>query len=160
VSSFDYESMVQKALRQVVYESLKQVETSGLTSSHHFYITIQTNKKGVKISNALLEKHPEEITIVLQHQFWDLKVDDKGFSVTLSFDNSDETLYVPYTAITRFLDPYVKFGLEFIPDPFADDPDDGAKDSVSTKSPTADSRDADEKANGANVITMDQFRKK
>lgn len=155
MARFDYESMVQKALRGVVFESLKEVETGGLSGSHHFYITFQTDRPDVKMSQVLRDQHPEEITIVLQHQFWNLKVDPNVFSVTLSFDGRDEHLTVPIAAVTRFLDPYVKFGLEFAPDDSF-----GGGDDPSGLKPQEASLKNDKGEVGANVITMDQFRKK
>ncbi|MDP4840928.1 MAG: ClpXP protease specificity-enhancing factor SspB [Alphaproteobacteria bacterium] len=153
---FDYEAIVQKALRGAVQESLTEVQNNGFSASHHFYITFQTNRADVKMPDFLREKHPEEITIVLQHQFWDLKVTGTGFSVSLSFNDKHETLVVPYTAIISFLDPSVKFGLQFVPDevPLLSDNADGSSDvKTENEAPSATT-------GGDNVITMDTFRKK
>ena len=84
-------------------------------ATHHFYITFRTDHPQASVGDDLKSKYPEEITIVLQHQFWDLKVDDDGFSVALSFNQSPQTLQVPYAAVTAFVDPSVKFGLQFKP---------------------------------------------
>ena len=155
MSHFDYEAIIQKALRGAVKESLEEVRDNGFSGSHHFYITFQTNRADVEMPDFLREKHPEEITIVLQHQFWDLKVDTKGFSVGLSFNDKQETLLVPYTAIGSFLDPSVKFGLQFVPEEVE----------VLSKA-VADSQGKTENdtpaalTGGDNVVTMDQFRKK
>src|SRR5690606_30894807 len=82
---------------------------------HHFYITFESTRPDVKVPEYLRKQHPEEITIVLQHQFWDLKADDKGFSVLLSFNEVQERIEVSYAALISFLDPSVKFGLQFEP---------------------------------------------
>lgn len=153
---FDYEAIVQKALRSAVHEALMEVQNNGFSGSHHFYITFQTNRADVQMPDFLREKHPEEITIVLQHQFWDLKVTEAGFSVNLSFNDKHETLIVPYTAIISFLDPSVKFGLQFVPDDvpmLSDNTDVSSKGKTVNKTPSA-------VTDGDNVITMDTFRKK
>lgn len=158
MAKFDYELMVQNALRSVVRDALSYVEKNGLPGSHHFYITFETSRSDVKIPDFLRQKHPEEVTIVLQHQFWDLKIDDKGFGVSLSFNDVHEAIYVPYAAIISFLDPSVKFGLQFIPD----EPPSGG-----TRSPSSprDSKpkvpgDPSELPKADNVVTLDNFRKK
>lgn len=158
MSSFDYEAIVQKALRSAVKESLEIVRDNGFSGSHHFYITFETNRCDVTMPNFLREKHPEEITIVLQHQFWDLEVTDKGFSVNLSFNDKQETIKVPYGAIISFLDPSVKFGLQFVPDPAPQVTDTPSPDPSTDKPEKSKSTGTD--SGGDNVITMDQFRKK
>lgn len=160
LAKFDYELMVQNALRSVVRDALNHVEKNGLPGSHHFYITFETNRPDVKIPEFLRQKHPEEVTIVLQHQFWDLKIDDKGFGVSLSFNDVHEAIYVPYAAIISFLDPSVKFGLQFIPD---EPPSDGARSGphvrdATTKTPVDTSTSTSSKTD--NVVTLDNFRKK
>ena len=112
---FDYDQMVQEAMRGVVRSALERASKEGLSGSHHFYVTFQTNRPDVVLPKNLLDKHPEEITIVLQHQFWDLKVEQQKFEVKLSFNDNLETIIVPFGAIISFLDPSVKFGLQFIP---------------------------------------------
>jgi len=111
--TIDYESHVQKALLGVIRGVLQQVKESGLPGEHHLYISFAPYCNGVKIAEYLKKSHPEELTIILQHQFWDLEVNDKTFSVTLSFNNVPERLTIPYAAITEFYDPSVKFGLKF-----------------------------------------------
>lgn len=105
--------MVEAALRGVVRAALEHTAAHGLPGDHHFYITYRTQTPGVEMPPFLRERYPEEITIVLQHQFWDLKVGDDSFSVSLSFDNQIAQLTVPYAALTAFVDPSVKFGLQF-----------------------------------------------
>lgn len=156
MSNFDYEAIVQKALRGAVKESLEKVRDDGFSGSHHFYITFETNRKDVDMPDFLREKHPEEITIVLQHQFWDLVITDTDFSVNLSFNDKQETIKVPYGAIISFLDPSVKFGLQFVPDPA---PELMSNDSSHPTEKTVNAPVSAE-VKGDNVITMDQFRKK
>jgi hypothetical protein len=108
-----YDRMVEAALRGVVREAIAQAAENGLVAGHHFYITFRTNAPGVDIGEQLHAKYPEEMTIVIEHQFWDLTVTDESFAVTLSFNNRPERLTVPFTAIGAFADPSVKFGLQF-----------------------------------------------
>lgn len=108
-----YDLLVQNALKGVVRKVLGEVVRDGLPGDHHFYISFRTDEPGARVSNRLREKYPEEMTIVLQHQFWDLGVNDNGFEVGLSFSGVPERLLVPYDAITGFFDPSVQFGLKF-----------------------------------------------
>lgn len=111
-----YDVMVQEALLGVVRKVLQDAIRVGLPGEHHFYITFRSQAPGVRLSNRLREKHPEEMTIVLQHQFWDLIVGEQFFEVGLSFGGVPERLVVPYEALTGFYDPSVQFGLKFTPD--------------------------------------------
>ncbi len=108
-----YDLMVQDALKGVVRKILSEAGRDGLPGDHHFYITFRTTAPGVRLSQRLREKHPDEMTIVLQHQFWDLNVSDHAFEVGLSFSGVPERLLIPYDAITTFFDPSVQFGLKF-----------------------------------------------
>ncbi len=108
-----YDLLAQDALRGVVRTVLADVARNGLPGDHHFFVGFSTTAPGVRISNRLRESYPEEMTIVLQHQFWDLEVTDTGFSVSLSFNGVPERLVVPFAAIKGFLDPSVQFGLQF-----------------------------------------------
>jgi uncharacterized protein len=108
-----YDLLAQDALRGVVKKVLSDVAKSGLPGEHHFFVAFDTNAEGVKISNRLKAKYPEEMTIVLQHQFWDLIVGDRGFEIGLSFNGIPEKLVVPFDAIKGFFDPSVQFGLQF-----------------------------------------------
>jgi hypothetical protein len=109
----DYESLVQNAMRGIVRTVLTRVAKSGLPGQHHFYIAFRTGAPGVSISKRLKEKYPEEMTIVLQHLFWDLAVKEDHFEVKLTFDRVAERLSVPYDAIKVFFDPSVPYGLQF-----------------------------------------------
>ena len=108
-----YDELVDNALRGAMREVLLRVAEDGLLGSHHLYITFRTSFPGVDIPSYLRERYPDELTIVLQHQFWGLDVTDEGFSVTLSFNKAREHVSVPFAALTRFADPGVKFGLQF-----------------------------------------------
>jgi uncharacterized protein len=109
----DYEALAQDALRKIVRAVLIHVAASGLPGEHHFYIAFNTNSSGVSISPRLKEKYPEEMTIVLQHRFWDLIVNEERFEVKLTFDGIPERLVVPFAAIKVFFDPSVPYGLQF-----------------------------------------------
>ena len=108
-----YDLLAQQALRGVVRAALEVVRKDGLPGEHHFYIAFDTNHPGAKLSDRLKRKYPEEMTVVLQHQFWGLEVRDDGFNVELSFDNIPEKLEVPFASIRGFFDPHVQFGLQF-----------------------------------------------
>ena len=108
-----YDLLVQEALRSVVRKVLADAAQHGLPGDHYFYITFRTDAPGVRISPRTKERFPEEITIILQHQFWDLSVSDQGFEVGLSFQNIPEMLFVPWETIRGFFDPSVEFGLKF-----------------------------------------------
>ena len=110
---FDYEALTQEAMRGVVRTILNRVLKSGLPGDHHFYIAFDTTAPGVTISRRLKEKYPDEMTIVLQHRFWDLMVNDERFEVKLTFDGIPERLVVPFAAIKVFFDPSVRYTLQF-----------------------------------------------
>jgi uncharacterized protein len=150
---FHYERMVEDALRGVVRDALRRAAREGLRSAHHFYIGFATAAPGVEIPDYLRADYPDAMTIVLQHQFWDLEVGEERFSVTLSFQKQLERLVIPFAAIRGFADPSVNFALEFaVPDagaaPAADVP-------AAIEKPAA----AAEKT-GAEVVTLDSFRKR
>ncbi len=112
-STIDYEGLAQEAMRGVVRKVLANTAKSGLAGDHHFYISFDTEAPGVSLSKRLKEKYPREMTIVLQHRFWDLAVSDERFEVKLTFDGIPERLVVPFDAIKVFFDPSVRFGLQF-----------------------------------------------
>ncbi len=112
----NYDRMTQLALRGVVRDAIRRViREDGLPGAHHFYITFLTRFPGVDVDESLASKYPEEVTIVLEHQYWDLKAHDDSFEVTLKFGGVPKYLSVPYTAITRFHDPSVGFAMQFDP---------------------------------------------
>jgi hypothetical protein len=108
-----YDLLTQDALRGVVRDVLTHVQRNGLPGEHHLYIAFDTSAEGVSISKRLKEQYPEEMTVVLQYQFWDLVVTDERFEVKLSFSNVPERLVVPFVAVKAFYDPSAQFGLQF-----------------------------------------------
>jgi uncharacterized protein len=108
-----YDLLVQDALRSVVKNVITDASKNGLPGEHHFYVSFRTGAPGVRISNRIREQYPEEMTIVLQHQFWDLNISEHTFEVGLSFGGVPERLLIPYDAIVGFFDPSVQFGLKF-----------------------------------------------
>ena len=161
-SLIPYEDYVQAALRSVVARVLKSVETGGLPGQHHFYIAFKTRYPGVALPKSLLEKYPDEITIVLQNRYWDLKVGDDGFEVSLSFNQVPAHIVVPYAALVGFVDPAVNFGLQFQP-PEAEDEAMAPVAEAEAAPETAAAAEAEGEATaeaGSNVITLDRFRKK
>ncbi|MGA7713700.1 MAG: ClpXP protease specificity-enhancing factor SspB [Rhizomicrobium sp.] len=108
-----YQALTDAALRGVVRDALRRIEKQGLIGSHHFYLTFKTHFPGVEIPNFLREQYPDEMTIILQHQFWGLKVKEEQFEVALTFRKLPATLVIPFPALTKFFDPGVQFGLEF-----------------------------------------------
>ena len=111
--TIDYEALAQDAMRGVVRTVLTQAAKQGLPGDHHFYVSFDTGASGVVLSKRLKDKYPAEMTIVLQHRFWDLSVSDDGFEVKLTFDGIPERLVVPFAAIRVFFDPSVRYGLQF-----------------------------------------------
>jgi uncharacterized protein len=110
---FHYDALVDDALRSVVKRVLVQVAEKGLPGSHHFYISFRSTDPGVELPDYLRAKYPEEMTIVLQHQYWDLILYDDAFEVTVSFNKQQERIKVPFMALSAFVDPSVRFGLQF-----------------------------------------------
>ncbi len=105
--------MVENALRGVLRQALKVTEAQGLPGAHHFYITFDTTHPDVQMAESLKALHPNEMTIVVQHQYWDLMVDDEHFEIALSFSGVNQHLSIPFDAVTAFADPHAKFGLQF-----------------------------------------------
>jgi hypothetical protein len=152
---FDYPQMVQAALRGVVRETLARTAREGLRGEHHFYISFRTDVPGVVLPDHLLDKYPEEMTIVLQHQFWGLEVGDNEFSVTVSFQNRPEQLTIPFAAVTSFADPSVKFGLQFeLPAAMQ-----GGPAALPAKAPVEEVPKPPPRQ-AAEIVTLDKFRKK
>ena len=153
-SLIPYDEIVQEALRAVVGRVLRQVEMTGaLPGQHHFYITFKTGAQGVDIPKHLSERFPDEMTIVIQNRFWDLKVDEEGFEVGLSFNQAPARLVIPFSAITGFVDPAVNFALQFqvqAEEPVVQDHDEAENDH-----PIAEPME-----DGSNVVSVDFSRKK
>jgi len=149
-----YDRMVEAALRGVVREVMARTAASGLPGAHHFYITLRTTHPGVVLPDHLRTQYPNEMTVVLEHQYWDLDVKEDRFAVTLSFKNKPERITIPFDSITAFADPAVKFGLQFQAAP-EDEP------AATAEPPAAEDEAAAEKpARDAQVVTLDAFRKK
>ena len=152
-SLIPYDEIVQEALRDVVGRVLGEVEQSGgLPGEHHFYITFKTRLPGVEIPKHLLERFPEEMTIVIQHRFWDLKVEQNAFAVGLSFGGVPASLRVPFAAVTDFVDPAVDFSLKFQAN--AVEPTREEHEEAENDSPPTEAED------GSNVVSVDFTRKK
>jgi len=153
MADFKYDELVQKALIGVVKEVLEDTSKNGLPGEHHFYIRFRTDHPLTKIPAFLKKQHPQEVMIVLQYQFWNLKVYNDHFCVDLSFNGNQETLNIPFSALTAFVDPSVKFALQFVPtfdnepDP-SDDNNDGTSDD--------DSKNSED----GTIINFESFRKK
>ena len=153
-SLIPYDEIVQEALRDVVGRVLGQIERTGaLPGEHHFYITFKTGMPGVSIPKHLTERFPDEMTIVLQHRFWDLKVEQDAFSVGLSFGGVPSTLHVPFAAVTDFVDPAVDFSLKFQ----ANGADEGHEEHEEAENDAPQVEKADD---GSNVVSVDFTRKK
>ena len=183
-----YDLMVQEALKSVVRKILTEAARDGLPGEHHFYVTFRTEAPGVRLSQRLREKHPDEMTIVLQHQFWDLSVSDHAFEVGLSFSGVPERLLIPFDAVTTFFDPSVQFGLKF---ETQGEPEEASAPqseptpaptavpakvvpagvpALKTRAPAAEATDKagddaagdadDDGKGGAQVVSLDSFRKK
>ena len=148
-----YNQMVEEALRAVVRRALSEVAEFGLPDQHHFYITFRTTYPGVALASYLRERYPTEMTIVLQHQFDGLEVDDDSFAVSLRFSNKSERLVIPLRAITVFADPSVNFALPLHAAEQAEEPA-----AAPQQQPQVDSSDGKDKS--GEVVSLDQFRRK
>ena len=179
-----YDILAQEALRGVMRKVLGEVARTGLPGNHHFFITFLTGAPGVRVSSRLRERYPEQMTIVLQFQYWDLKVNDTGFEVGLSFSDVPEKLEIPFSAVRGFYDPSVNFELEFdvqqepaadaLADKSADNsaeqpapppaiahkPKAAAKESALAKPTEPADGEAKEGGKSADVVSLDAFRKK
>jgi hypothetical protein len=153
-SLIPYDEIVQDALRAVVGRVLGEVERSGgLPGEHHFYITLKTRHPGVSIPKHLMERFPDEMTIVIQHRFWDLKVEEDEFTVGLSFGGVPATLHVPFAAVTQFHDPAVEFALTFQANA-AEEPPEEHEEAENDAPQTEGAED------GSNVVSVDFTKKK
>lgn len=159
-----YDILAQDALRGVIRKVLAEVAATGrLPGDHHFFITFLTGAPGVRISQHLKSKYPEQMTIVVQHQFWDLKVSDTQFEIGLSFSDTPERLVIPFNAIRGFYDPSVNFELEFEV-PLADEDEQVSAEitaiPVEAASRAETSEEGSDEKKPASVVSLDSFRKK
>jgi uncharacterized protein len=169
-----YDLLARAALRGVLRTVLADAARNGLPGEHHFKITFATAAPGVRLSDRLRAQYPQAMTIILQHQFWDLVVNDDAFEVGLSFGGVPERLTVPFDAVTAFLDPAVQFGLQFEPviEPAAGEADSGEAVPAAAPAPpqAAQDRQTDtvpasppaepKPSGGGEVVSLDRFRKK
>src|SRR4051812_2354362 len=156
-SLIPYDEIVQDALRAVVGRVLGEIEATGaLPGNHHFYITFNTRFPGVSIPKHLSERFPDEMTIVIQHRFWDLKVEDDGFTVGLSFGGVRGPLGVPFAAVTQFPVPAAEFALTFQPNAVEGTPDEHEQ----AENDAPEDEKAEAKDDGSNVVSVDFTRKK
>ncbi len=173
-----YDLLTQNALRGVVRDVLRQIQRDGLPGEHHLYIAFDTCAEGVSISERLKEQYPEEMTVVLQYQFWDLTVTDERFEVKLSFSNVPERLVVPFKSVKAFYDPSSQFGLQFgkpgaandsarqhmasaLPDIVGEQPEEAGTTDVATDEPgESETADVVMSRPPAEVVHLDNFRKK
>ena len=157
----DYGLLIDEAMQAIVRKALLIAEKQGLPGDHHFYITFDTDYPGVMMPDTLLKRYPEEMTIVLQHQFWDLEIEEDRFSIVLSFDNVRNSITVPFAALTAFADPSVKFGLQFRHAGMV-------QKTRAEKKPEAEPKKSGKKSKAKeakltpkdNVVSLDSFRKK
>ena len=154
VDEMHYEQLAQDALRGVIRSALERAALpEGIPGAHHFYITFTTRAAGVSVPPDVMAKYPDEMTVVLQHQYWDLKVEQDRFSVMLKFGGMPKVLSMPYAAVTRFYDPSVQFLLQFEMPAMVEE--DLAEESAVADAPPPPSGD-----DGPKVVSLDQFRKK
>ena len=151
-SLLPYDEWVEAAMRHVVASALSHVAANGLPGEHHFYLTYRTDYPGVVMPPRLRAQYPQEITIVLQHQFWDLKMDEEAglISVGLSFGGVPASLVVPLGAVTGFADPHVRYGLRFRPVPAVD----------TAEEPEAEPAKLEKPADAPQVVSLDAFRRR
>jgi len=157
-----YDILVQEAMRGVVRKVIAEVAKTGLPGEHHFFISFVTRAPGVRISQRLLEQYDQEMTIVLQNQYWDLKVHDATFEVGLSFDGHPETLVIPFSAIKGFFDPSVQFGCQFDPAtaPAVTAEPEAAAAPGKAEPEAHPAATAAAEPTGEKVVSLDSFRKK
>lgn len=149
----DYESLVHSALRRVIKNVLEQAAAAGLPGDHHFYICFVTSHPRVQLPDYLHEDYPEDMTIIIQYEYWDLNVQDDGFFITLCFDENHERIFIPFDAVVSFVDPSVKFGVQFnpvYPDSVYEEP------TLSMEAPASEQ----EEQNLNNIVSIDFSKKR
>ena len=159
-----YDALTQAAMRGVVRDVLKQTARDGAPlGDHHFYITFRTKAAGVKVADHLVERFPQDMTIVIQHQYWDLEVHDSHFEIILKFSGVPQHLHIPFAAVTRFFDPSVEFGLNFESEPA--DRSTGVipplqETPPAIEAPATEASDSDSSSEEGTVVNLDAFRRK
>ena len=149
----DYGNLMHRAMRTLITEVLRDVEASGLPGDHHFFITFDTGHPDAKLADWLRDRYPQEMTVVMQHWYDNLKVDSQGFAITLNFGDAPEPLYIPFDAVRTFVDPSVEFGLRFeTHDSDGEDDDDDAPMDEDVEPDANEHKDAE-------VVSLDKWRK-
>ncbi|GGH48150.1 hypothetical protein GVY41_04815 [Frigidibacter albus] len=148
----DYGNLMHRALRSLIQEVLQDVADHGLPGAHHFFITFDTQHPDAKLADWLRDRYPQEMTVVMQHWFDNLVVDDEGFAITLNFGDMPEPLYIPFDAVRTFVDPSVEFGLRFETQESDDDDDEEDEDGDEAEDDDAPRQDAE-------VVRLDTWRK-
>ena len=150
--SINYAHMMQKAMQGLMIDVLKNISKDGLPGNHHYFITFNTQSDGVIIADWIKERYPEEMTIVIQHWFDNLEVNDNNFSITLNFGDNPENLTIPWASVSTFVDPSVEFGLRF--------EDDNQDQIPESKMVIIDEDEDDDEKKDAEIVSLDSFRKK
>jgi len=155
--SIDYGNLMHDAMRSLIQKVLNDVAQSGLPGQHHFFITFDTMHPDVELADWLSDRYPEEMTVVIQHWFDNLVVNDEGFAITLNFGDNPEPMYIPYDAIKTFVDPSVEFGLRF---ETQETEEDGVEEFESDSEPDSDFVEIEDLAHhDAEIVSLDSFRK-
>lgn len=154
----DYGGMMHRAMQGLIADVLESIATEGLPGEHHFFITFDTRIEGVEMADWLRDRYPEEMTIVIQHWFDNLTVDEDGFAITLNFGNSPEPLRIPFDALRTFVDPSVEFGLRFETQDHDEDEDEELDEGLLAEVEGDDSPD-DSPNGGGEVVQLDRWRK-
>lgn len=148
--TINYAQMMQKAMQSLMIDVLKKISKNGLPGNHHYFISFDTKFEGVVVADWIKERYPEEMTIVIQHWFDNLEVNDNNFSITLNFGDNPENLTIPWASVSTFVDPSVEFGLSF---------KDDNQDQIPESKMVIIDEDDDEKKD-AEIVSLDSFRKK
>ena len=151
--TINYAQMMQKAMQGLMIDVLKKTSINGLPGNHHYFISFKTKSEGVKVADWIKERYPEEMTIVIQHWFDNLDVNDKCFSITLNFGDNPENLTIPWDSILTFVDPSVEFGLRF-------ESEENKDNDIHEEIPESNMIEIEEEDNIAEIVNLDNFRKK
>jgi hypothetical protein len=151
--TINYAQLMQKAMQGLMIDVLKKTSINGLPGNHHYFISFKTKSEGVKVADWIKERYPEEMTIVIQHWFDNLDVNDKCFSITLNFGDNPENLTIPWDSILTFVDPSVEFGLRF-------EGEENKDNDIHEEIPESNMIEIEEEDNIAEIVNLDNFRKK
>ena len=151
--TINYAQLMQKAMQGLMIDVLKKTSINGLPGNHHYFISFKTKSEGVKVADWIKERYPEEMTIVIQHWFDNLDVNDKCFSITLNFGDNPENLTIPWESILTFVDPSVEFGLRF-------EGEENKDNNIHEEIPESNMVVIEEEDNVAEIVNLDSFRKK